>query len=56
MKKIVYAGAFILFTGIMVSCTSDNDSIETKSKTSKEVLTVKEGPGDEPIIVPPPKK
>ncbi|MFB9076755.1 hypothetical protein ACFFLS_23930 [Flavobacterium procerum] len=55
MKKIYLTGAFVLFTAIMVSCTSEDDSIETKSKTSKEVLSIKEGPGDDPIVVPPPK-
>ncbi|MFB9076753.1 hypothetical protein ACFFLS_23940 [Flavobacterium procerum] len=56
MKKIYIAGFFILFTAIMVSCTSDDDSIETKTKTSKEVLYVKEGPGDDPVPIEPPKK
>lgn len=66
MKKIVLLAAFAALGLVGVSCTSDDNQIEdapkkvVKSEINEVTLLLKEGdsipegPGDDPIIVPPP--
>ncbi|WP_168199985.1 hypothetical protein [Flavobacterium sp. KBS0721] len=53
MKKLILLGACALLT-TMISCTAD-DFEEVHKKVNPEKPSYA-GPGDEPIIVPPPKK
>jgi hypothetical protein len=58
MKKIFLWGTFALFSSTIYSCTADEydgTSKTTKVKTEQQA-SYPDGPGDEPIIVPPPKK
>ncbi|MFH7017590.1 hypothetical protein [Flavobacterium sp. FlaQc-47] len=60
MKKLFILGAFALLSTTLFSCTADEDSSDNNAKTEvkKEVIPAKpsyaDGPGDAPIIVPPP--
>lgn len=53
MKKIFILGAFALLTTTVISCTSD-DFEDTKANIKPEVPAYADGPGDSPIVVPPP--
>ncbi len=51
MKKLFIWGAFALLTTTLFSCTAD----EYETQTEKEIApTYADGPGDDPIKVPPP--
>jgi hypothetical protein len=51
MKKLLILGAFALLSTTLFSCTAD----ETEDvKINKTVPAYADGPGDSPIIVPPP--
>jgi len=61
MKKLFLLSAFILLNVTLFSCTTEDDSSDTKSateikKNSPETPTYADGPGDDPIIIQPPKK
>lgn len=52
MKKLFILGAFALLSTTLFSCTADeNDDIKN---TKPAVPAYADGPGDQPIIVPPP--
>ena len=54
MKKLIMWGAFALLTTTMISCTADeNEDVKT---TKPAVPAYADGPGDQTIPVPPPKK
>lgn len=53
MKKIFILGAFALLTTTVISCTSD-DFEDTKANVKPTVPAYADGPGDQPITVPPP--
>lgn len=51
MKTLYLLGACALLSTTLFSCTSDEFETETK----KEIIpSYADGPGDQPIIVPPP--
>jgi hypothetical protein len=51
MKKIFLLGTFALLTTTLFSCTAD----EYETQAKKEIApTYADGPGDQPIVVPPP--
>ncbi|CAD0007005.1 hypothetical protein FLACHUCJ7_03090 [Flavobacterium chungangense] len=51
MKKLFLLGTFALLTTTLFSCTAD----EYETQTKKEIApTYADGPGDDPIRVPPP--
>lgn len=62
MKKLLLMGAFALLSTTLFSCTADEETSDNKSATEvkKEVTPAtpsyasEEGPGDDPIKVPPP--
>ena len=60
MKKLFLLSAFILLNVTLFSCTTEDDSSDTKSATEiKKVTSPKsqsyaDGPGDIPINPPPP--
>lgn len=61
MKKLLLMGTFALLSATIFSCTADEETSDNKSATeAKEVNPNKpsyadaEGPGDDPIKVPPP--
>jgi hypothetical protein len=60
MKKLLLMGTFALLSTTLFSCTADEDTAENKSATEvkKEVIpatpSYADGPGDDPIKVPPP--
>ncbi|MFB9076752.1 hypothetical protein ACFFLS_23945 [Flavobacterium procerum] len=56
MKKTILAGFCALMCIGFHSCTSDEDNLESNTKKNSEILSVKEGPDDDPINVKPPKK
>jgi hypothetical protein len=53
MKKLFILGAFILSSTTIFSCTSD-DTQEVKTAINPTTPSYADGPGDMPIIVPPP--
>lgn len=53
MKTLYLLGACALLSTTLFSCTADE--FETEAKKEK-ILTYAEGPGDQPIVVPPPTK
>jgi len=55
MKKLFLMGAFALLTTSMISCTAD-DYEEVEKKVNTEKPAYADGPGDQTIPVPPPKK
>lgn len=55
MKKIFLLGAFTLLSFTVFSCTSD-DYQEIKKETNAIAPSYSSGPGDEPVVVQPPKK
>lgn len=55
MKKLFILGAFVLLSSTVVSCTAD-DYDEVKKEVKPTVPAYADGPGDSPIVVPPPKK
>ena len=61
MKK-VYILACLIASGAFVSCTNDEETSDNKSATEvkKEISpaapSFADGPGDDPIIIQPPKK
>lgn len=63
MKKIFLLGVFALLSTTLFSCSADEDASDNQSQNQikKEVNTVnasasEEGPGDDPVIIQPPKK
>ncbi|WP_202702579.1 hypothetical protein [Flavobacterium sp. UGB4466] len=53
MKKILFWGACTLLTTMLYSCTADEyDTAKTNDKPA--VPAYADGPGDQPITVPPP--
>ena len=61
MKKLFLVGTFALLCATLFSCTADELSPDNKSATEakKEVIPTTpsyadDGPGDDPIKVPPP--
>lgn len=55
MKKIFLMGAFVLLSTTLFSCSADEDDKTIKKETKKEATpTYADGPGDQPIIPPPP--
>ncbi len=67
MKKLFLMGAVTLFGSTIISCTAD--AIGTENSTSTTTLkeeknqayeelnsNVNDGPGDEPVVIYPPKK
>lgn len=61
MKKIFLWGAFTLFSSTLFSCTADElETAADKTEVKKEISPIKgtqaEGPEDDPVVVPPPKK
>jgi hypothetical protein len=55
MKKIFLLGAFTLLSFTVFSCTSD-DYQEIKKEANAIAPSYSSGPGDEPVVVQPPKK
>lgn len=55
MKKIFLLGAFALLSLTIFSCTSD-DYEEVQKNIKPEQPSFADGPGDQTIPVPPPKK
>ncbi|QOG04285.1 hypothetical protein [Flavobacterium sp. MDT1-60] len=61
MKK-VYILACLVASGAFVSCTNDEETSDNKSATevkkeiNPEIPSYADGPGDDPIIIQPPKK
>jgi hypothetical protein len=53
MKKLFILGAFILLSTILFSCTSD-DYQDAQKEINPATPSYADGPGDLPIIVPPP--
>ncbi|MBZ4043261.1 hypothetical protein [Flavobacterium hibisci] len=51
MKTLFLMGAFALLTTTLFSCTADEYETETKKEIAP---TYADGPGDDPIRVPPP--
>ncbi|MFB9108265.1 hypothetical protein [Flavobacterium gyeonganense] len=51
MKTLFLMGAFALLTTTLFSCTADEYETEAKKEVTP---TYADGPGDQPIIVPPP--
>lgn len=54
-------GAFALLSTTLFSCTADDyETAETKTEIKKEIpaqeTQAEQGPGDQPIIITPPKK
>ncbi|RYJ40803.1 hypothetical protein NU08_0240 [Flavobacterium anhuiense] len=63
MKKLIVFGLFALFSFTAFSCTSDETETNgLKTETKKERVLSEgqasepDGPGDDPINLPPPKK
>lgn len=57
MKTLYILGACALLSTTLFSCTADEFETETKKKVDIPAGVAQEtGPGDEPIIVPPPPK
>ena len=57
MKKLSFLSTFILLCTVLFSCTADeseSQEINAVKKTIKPSITSYAGPGDQPIIVPPP--
>lgn len=59
MKKLFLWGAFALLSTTIFSCTADEYDTQVKKevkKTTNPVTpTYADGPGDDPVIPPPPK-
>ncbi|GGF10127.1 hypothetical protein GCM10011518_19170 [Flavobacterium limi] len=58
MKNLFLLGAFALLSTTLFSCTADEYETHTKKeveKTSPITPTYADGPGDDPVIPPPPK-
>jgi hypothetical protein len=68
MKKIFLLGAFALLSSIIFSCTADDNQTDNKSAGTTEATksidptvvgtqqaNVEDGPGDQPVIISPPK-
>ena len=61
MKK-VYILACLVASGAFVSCTNDDETSDNKSATevkkeiNPETPSYADGPGDDPVIIQPPKK
>lgn len=53
MKTLFLMGAFALLTTTLFSCTADEYETEAKKQITP---TYADGPGDDPIKVPPPPK
>lgn len=51
MKKLLFLGAFALLITSIFSCTAEEYETQTKKETT---LSYSNGPGDDPIKVPPP--
>ncbi|MBP4140120.1 hypothetical protein [Flavobacterium geliluteum] len=56
MKKLILLGAFALLGSTIVSCTAEEMESQTKKEIKKTIQPVADGPGDDPIVPPPPKK
>jgi hypothetical protein len=69
MKKIFLLGAFALLSSTIFSCTADDIQADTKTTGISQVknninsevveteqANVEDGPGDQPVIIYPPKK
>ena len=65
MKKLMLLSALALVTTTLFSCTADAIESDTKSESKvakteitkeKLQLSYEEGPGDDPVIIDPPKK
>jgi len=62
MKKLLLMGTFALLSTTLFSCTADEfETAETKTEIKKDSIPVQadaplDGPGDQPIIITPPKK
>ena len=54
MKKLLLLGAFALLGSTIVSCTAEEMESQTKKEIKKTIQPVADGPGDDPIKVPPP--
>ncbi len=59
MKNLFLLGAFALLSTTLFSCTADENETPVKSEIKKIINPVTpayaDGPGDDPIIPPPPK-
>ncbi|MCP2027794.1 hypothetical protein L1276_002954 [Flavobacterium sp. HSC-32F16] len=57
MKTLYLLGACVLLSTTLFSCTADEFETETKKKVDIPAGVAQEtGPGDDPIVVPPPPK
>ncbi|MCV2483630.1 hypothetical protein OD917_01745 [Flavobacterium sp. SH_e] len=61
MKTLYLWGACALLSTTLFSCTADEfETAADKTEVKKEVSPIKgaqaEGPDDDPVVVPPPKK
>jgi hypothetical protein len=66
MKKIFIMGAFALLSTTIYSCTADDIETENSMRTEVEKITIpadktpesyaEDGPGDQVVIIHPPKK
>ncbi|MNQ36404.1 hypothetical protein D3C85_499240 [compost metagenome] len=62
MKKLFLMGTFALLSATLFSCTADEETSDNKSATevkkelNPETPSYADGPGDDPIIIQPPKK
>ncbi|MBP1221656.1 hypothetical protein [Flavobacterium sp. 1355] len=61
MKHFIILSAFALLSTTLFSCTADEfETAETKTEIKKDSIPVQadappDGPGDQPIIITPPK-
>jgi len=61
MKKVYILACLVVASVAFVSCTNDDETSDNKSATEvkKEISpapSYADGPGDDPIIIQPPKK
>ena len=58
MKKLLFLGAIALLSTTLFSCTADEYESQAKREVKKNINPVTpsyaDGPGDDPIKVPPP--
>jgi hypothetical protein len=55
MKKLFILSVFILAIGAFVSCTNDEEDTTTTKSNLPIQADDPQGPGDQPVIVTPPK-
>jgi hypothetical protein len=54
MKKLILMGTFVLLSTTLFSCTADDYEDQQNKKVEKPAYA--DGPGDDPVIIQPPKK